>query len=329
MKTLITGSTGFIGRKLLQQLLPGEDEIHLLCRKVPDDPPAGRDRVKYFRGDILDAESVLRSMEGCDRVYHLAAYAKNWAKTPAEFHRVNVDGLRNVLRAAVSRGVGRVVFTSTSVTIGPSNGAPQTEGSPRPVKWFTEYEHSKILAEAAALEFAAGGLEVVTVNPTRVFGPGLLNEGNSATRMIDWYLDGKWRIILGDGRRRGNYGFVDDVARGHILAMERGKPGERYILGGENCSYNEFFGLLADVSGKRHRLFHVPAPLALSVSSIEELRGRWSAHYPLITPGWVRTFARDWSFSTRKSELELGYRVTPLREALERTVRWLETDRHL
>jgi farnesol dehydrogenase len=232
--------------------------------------------------------------------------------------------MKNILDAAVKHGVKKVVFTSTSLTLGPSNGAPVSESAVRSAAFFTEYEYSKFIAEKEIRNYLQAGLNVVIVNPTRVFGPGLLNEGNSVTRMIHMYLQGKWRLVLGDGRGIGNYVFVGDVVRGHLLAMEHGRQGERYILGGENISYNDFFKLLAELANRNYRMFHVPPALALAVSELEKWRAQRLNHYPKITPGWTQLFLADWAYSIARAERELGYTTTPLREALATTIAWLE-----
>jgi farnesol dehydrogenase len=323
MKSFITGGTGFIGRELLKDLLNRGEEIHLITRRPIAEPIGDKNRVRVFPGDLLDAESIQHAMEGCDRVYHLAGYARNWARDPQVYDRVNIDGTRNVLQSALLQSIRRVVVTSTIMTLGPSNDEPITESTLPVAPGYTHYERSKYEAEKLALSFVKEGLEVMVVNPTRVFGPGLLNEGNSATRMIKWYLEGKWRFILGDGTAIGNYAFVRDVVLGHIAAMERGQPGERYILGGENLSYNEFFETLNRVSGRRHALLHLPRSLALGVGHLEELRSKWLGGYPGITPPWVRTFLIDWACSTEKAERDLEHRTTPFPAALKQTVDWI------
>jgi nucleoside-diphosphate-sugar epimerase len=281
--------------------------------------------VEWVRGDITDRDSLVRAMEGCARVYHLAAYAKNWARNPRTFFEMNVQGMRNVFDAAAERGVERVVWTSTMVTFGPTPpGQVFDENSPRITnKFFTEYEETKTIAEQEALGRAREGFPVVIVNPSRLYGPGHLTEGNSVSRLIDQYDRGLVPVLLNFGKNVGNWAYIDDVVEGHILAMEKGRIGERYLLGGENASLKEFFRLIRLVSGKRH--FQVPlvryTPLAFAW--ILKKRAEWFGAYPQITPGWVRTFLADWAFSTQKAERELGYRVTPLVEGLRRTYEWL------
>ena len=180
-------------------------------------------------------------MDGCEQVYHLAAYAKNYAKSPNTFFDSNNNAVRMILSLALEKKVRKVLVMSTSMTFGPSNHHAVNEESIRSTQPLTLYEASKIEAEKTVSDFLGKGLEIVIVNPTRLFGPGLITEGNSVTKMIQLYLNGKFRLILGDGNSVGNYAFISDVVDGCINAMNKGRDGEKYILGGENLSYNQFF----------------------------------------------------------------------------------------
>jgi farnesol dehydrogenase len=324
MKVLVTGATGFIGRHLVERLAKNGVTVRVLCRRTADVSSFTKRDIEICSGDVIDTAAVEAAVQGCDQVFHLAAFAQGWAKDPRTYFDINVGGLDNVLSAAQGASVEKVVFTSSSVTLGPSNGTPVNESSPRPKEFFTLYEQSKYLAEQKAMCYVRSGLDVVIVCPTRVFGPGVLSESNSLTRIIQQYLDGKWRLILGDGNETGNYVYVHDVVQGHLLAMERGRSGERYLLGGENASYNELFEIISELSRRRYRLFHVPGLLALLTSEVEKFRGEHFKHHPLITPAWVRTFIADWAFSTEKAQVELGCKITPLREALAMTIEWLQ-----
>lgn len=324
MKALVTGATGFIGRHLVERLANKGVTVRVLCRRTADVSSFKRKEIEICWGDILDGSAVEVAVRGCEQVYHLAAFAQGWTKDPRTYFEINVGGLQNVLSAAHKASVEKVVYTSSSVTVGPSNGTPANESSPRPQEFLTDYEHSKFVAEQKALCYVRSGLNVVIVCPTRVFGPGVLSVANSVTKMVQQYLGGRWRFILGDGNGIGNYVYVEDIVEGHLLAMEKGRAGERYLLGGENASYNEFFEIVAEVSGRQYKLFHAPMSLALLTSEIEEFRGKHFKHRPLITPAWVRTFIANWAFSTEKAQTELGCKITPLREALAMTIRWLE-----
>lgn len=278
MKVLITGATGFIGSSLIRFLCSQGVTVRALCRPTSDISVFSDNPVQVSWGDVVNLPSVERAIQGCDYVFHLAGYAKNWAKNSRTFSEVNVTGTENVLKASRDFKVKKVVVTSTYLTFSPSGEEPTKESDPRTVDFFGDYDRSKFYAEKLVNDYIQSGLSVVIVNPTRVFGPGLLSEGNSVTKMIQLYLQGKWRLILGDGSAVGNYVFIDDLVRGYWLTLKHRRPGEKYILGGKNLTYNAFLELLADISKRHFRMFHVPVWLALAFSNssillVELLRG--------------------------------------------------------
>jgi nucleoside-diphosphate-sugar epimerase len=323
MKTMVTGATGFIGNRLVEKLLNDGNTVNVLCRRTSDKSRLTHSNIKIFDGDILDKTSIEEAMRGCENVYHLAAYARNWAKNPAVFFEYNTNSLRNIFDSALKLNVRRVLFTSSSVVFGNSNGVPTDESSKRSLPPLTTYEASKLKAEDIVDEYLNKGLEIVSVYPTRLFGPGILAESNSVTVMIDLYLKGKWRMILGNGMESGNYAFIDDVAEGMINAMNLSESGGRYILGGENLSFNKLFSMVAEKSDKKHRMIHIPKSIAVFFSQIEEMRGKVFKHHPLITPGWVKTFCLNWDFSSEKAIKEINFKITPFKKALEITLDWL------
>lgn len=324
-KVFVTGATGFIGSHLVSELVHRGFVVHALCRRSSDRSGLPSDGVHYVEGDILDRESLVRGMKGCSGVFHLAAYAKNWSRDPSVFYRFNVEGMRNVLSAAEACGVERVVLTSTIVTFGPTPpGIVGDETIHRSTpRYFTEYEETKAIAESEALQRASQGFPIVIVNPTRVYGPGKLTEGNSVTLMIDLYDRGKFPILLNGGKNVGNYVYVDDLVKGHLLAMEHGRIGERYILGGENASLKHFFELIDEVSGKKHFQVSLPPWAAMAYGHINKIAAQLFGIYPQITPGWVETFLMDWAYSSAKAQRELGYTPIPLKEGIRRTYEWL------
>jgi nucleoside-diphosphate-sugar epimerase len=323
-KVLVTGATGFIGARLTHFLCSQGLEVRALCRSTSDISVFSNNPVQIFWGDVVDLPSVERAVDGCDYVFHLAGYAKNWAKNPRTFYEVNVIGTENVMIASKKAKVKKVVLTSSCVTFGISNSKPKKESDLRTADFYCDYERTKFYAEQLVSDYVRSGLPVVIVNPTRVFGPGLLTEANSVTKMIQQYLQGKWRLILADGHALGNYVFVEDIIRGHWLALKQGRPGKKYILGGENLSLNMFFRLLEEVSSRHYRMIHVPLWIALAFSKVAILLAKWFGLYPLITPDWVRVFVADWAFSSEKAHKELGYSITPFREALHKTLLWLK-----
>lgn len=327
MAILITGATGFIGSKLTDLLAKTETDIHLLCRTKPVLPEFQKPNIKIFIGDITDSESLKPALEQVDRVYHLAAYARLWAKDPGMFHRFNVQGTANVLAASKTAGVSKIVYTSTAGVIGPSGDKPMTEKDPRITGFFNLYESTKSEAEAVALEYAKGGLPLCILNPSRIYGPGYDTGSNPVTKMIEMYLKGKWKIIPGNGNDIGSYPFIDDVVDAHVRAMDKGRSGERYILGGVNASFNELMTLIKKHSGIERKLLPVPF-FALNLLSRLML---WNAGItgkpPLITPDWVAKYKYHWALDSSKAVSELGYRIRPLEEGIKETMDWIKQNR--
>jgi len=321
----VTGATGFIGSKLVAELVRRGDAVRALVRPSSSRESLADERITTVVGDLGDRGSLRAGMEGCFGVFHLAAYARNWARDPRTFFDLNVRGTLNVLEAARTTGVAKVVLTSTVVTFGPTSpGVVGDESTAQMTpRFFTEYEKSKTAAEREALRLAADGFPVVIVNPTRVYGAGRLTEANSTTIMIDLYDRGRFPVLLAGGVNVANYAFVDDLVRGHVLAMEKGRTGERYILGGENVSLARLFDLVDEVTGKRHLRLSLPAWLAMAYSRLEKRKAEWLGLYPRVTPGWVETFLQDWAYSSAKAERELGYTITPLKEGIRLTCEWL------
>ena len=324
MQAFVTGGTGFIGSHLVYRLLKDNFGVKILCRSISLANHLFGNRVKLYKGDLLDSALVKKAMRGCPIVFHLAGYAQNWAKNPEIFFKVNVTGTRNILEAARELRTRKIVVTSTALTLPPATNLNHSDETAQSLTWsYTSYQASKIQMERLVDSYTQKGLSVVIVNPTRVFGPGRLSEANSVTRMIQQYLKGQWRMIPGNGESIGNYGFVKDVVEGFIAALHAGRSGERYILGGENLSFNQFFECLSRISGIRRYMIHVPRTMAMTLSVFFENLAKITGIYPLITPGWVQTFLDHWSVSSNKAIRELGYSITPFPEAIRQTLQWL------
>lgn len=325
MNCFLTGSNGFIGRRLVEELSAGGNKVKCLVRS-PDKFRAlsSLPGVTPVVGDLDAVDALDEALPGCDTVFHLAAYAKPWSKDRSLPYRINVAGTENVLKAALKAGVRRFVFTSSAAVIGPSPGTdPIDESFPRTVPWFNEYEETKAAAGELVRSYNRDGMECVIVNPTRVYGPGPINESNSVTKMISLYARGRWRIIPGDGKSVGNYVMVDDVVRGHILASQKGRPGEQYILGGENLTFDRFFETLATLTGRRLWLVRVPVSLMSAVAGVMEWQASFTGIPPLITPPWIKKYLCHWSLSSGKAEAELGYHPVSFADGARTTLEWL------
>jgi farnesol dehydrogenase len=322
-KIFVSGATGFIGIQLVKRLVQSGHKVHALYRSDSKAHLIRMEGVTLFKGDILDKECLYGAMQGCSQVYHVAAFAAVWSKDPTLFHRFNVDGTLNLIDAAREAEIERVVVTSTAGILGPSVKIPVNEESPVPDSFFTLYEDSKYIMEQELKNIKYLKPEIVIVNPTRVYGPGFLSKSNGMSLMIKKYIAGNWRFIPGDGKRMGNYVYVEDVVSGHLLAMEKGKPGERYILGGEDISYNQLFDFVRRASGVSKRLFHIPVRFLFLAAGLFSVLSKITGQPPLIVPSWVRKLTRNWVVSSKKAIEELGYSPMNASEGIDKTVNWI------
>ena len=327
MSTLITGATGYIGSVLTHQMAIQGEQIHLLCRKDPGIKEFKQPNIKIFEGDITEPGSVQKAMQGVDKIYHMAAYARVWAKDKSVFHKINVDGTKNIFKAALDNGIKKVVYTSTAAVIGPSAAKPMRETDPRITAIFNPYEETKTQAEKVAQEYVQRGLPIVVLNPSRVYGPGLDTGSNPYTKIMELYLKGKWKIIPGSGNDIGSYCYIDDVVEGLFKAMEKGRSGERYIFGGINATFNELINAIRRTSGIDKKLRHIPFSILSILSHLQVAYANLTGKPPMITPDWVKRFDYDWALDSSKAIAELGYRIRPLEEGVAQTIAWLKKNR--
>lgn len=323
MNILVTGATGFIGFRLTEKLLSNGHAVHVLSRDPGKKGMFEQEQARFFTGDITNRKQVGEAMKGCERVYHLAACTEVWSKDPSVFHKQNVEGTRIVLEAAREKQVSKVLVASTAGVLGPSFDKPVDESTERTTPFFSEYERTKWTADQVTKEFVNEGLQVVTVYPTRVFGPGPLNRSNSVTKLIKQYIRGKWRIIPGSGREIGNYVYIENLIDGMLRAMEYGRSGEGYLLGGANTSYDEFFNTVSDIIHKSYFMLRIPKIFCLLAASLLHLSAMITGTPPLLTPGWVRKYLHNWPITNQKAMTELGYDPGIFREGVEKTLDWL------
>ena len=322
LKTLVTGGSGFVGRAVVAELLAAWREVKVLARRL-DHPALAGLEVEVALGDLRDPASLRAALKGCSHLFHVAADYRLWVPDPSVMYAVNVQGTRDLLAAAAVQGVEKVVYTSTVGTLGnPGDGTPGTEDTPVSLKEMTgHYKRSKFLAEQEALQFARQGLPVVIVNPSTPVGPWDSRPTPTGRMVID-YLQGRMPAYLETGL---NLVHVQDVARGHLLAAEKGRVGEKYILGHENLSLSQIFQILAEISG-------IPAPtvklaygVVLPMAYIAEFWARNVSHRePRMTVTAVRMAKKYMYFDSSKAMQELGYAPTSVRRALEEAVEWFK-----
>ncbi len=325
MAIFVTGGTGFLGKHLVCALCRRGEDVHLLARKGSNLQGIEHQRVRIFYGDVTDTPTIREAIKGCKTVFHLASLVKSWTRDPTEFHRVNVEGLKNVMDCALAEGVTRFLYTSSFIAIGPSNGNPNTEENLHdPHHLHNEYERTKYLADQLANEYFAKKLPVITVYPCVIYGPGEVTEGNLVVRIILDYLGRKIPGILGDGSKMWNYVFVADAVNGHLLALEKGMVGQKYILGGENASMGAFFQMLEELSGTPAPRLRIPFWAAKLSARWDEFISPLLGKSPKHTPAVIEIYKHDWAYSSAKAERELGYTHIPLREGLRNTLEWIE-----
>ncbi len=322
-RVFITGASGFIGSNLANALAHTGTAVHVLARPSSNTSELQHPNITLFTGDILNVESIRKAMQGCTKVYHLAGLAKMWMKDKKDYHYINVTGTANVLGVARSSGIEKMVITSTAGVLPPVKDSLTNEYSPKQPVLYTKYEFTKNKAEEIAIAYVQEGLPVVITYPTNVFGEGIINDSNAATMMIRDYINGKWKVIPGDGEGIMNYVYIDDIVMGLILAMQTAPPGSSYILGGDNASYNTFFALIKELTGIQHRLYHIPYPIIRSIAGLEDVKTKWLGLKPFITSEWVKKLPHNWSKDISKAKQELNYYPMSLKEGIARTIEWL------
>lgn len=320
MKSLVTGGTGFIGANVVRALLDAGDEVRVLIRESSNLANLQGLPAELVKGDIRDIASIRAAVKGCSRVYHVAALYSFWVRDPDLPFRVNVDGTRNVLQAALDEGVERVVYTSSVATLAvPTEGRPVNEDTPvEPARIVGGYKRSKYLAEEVAREYAARGLPVVIVNPSFPVGRYDIKPTPTGRLILD-FLNRRLPAYMETGM---NVVDVETVARGHLLAAERGRVGERYILGGENVSMRDLLGILSEITGLPAPRLRLPYPPALAMAYLNAGICRLSGGTPRMTPETIRLTKHKMYYDPAKAFGELGLPRTPARIALEKAVDW-------
>ena len=274
-------------------------------------------------GDLRDAGSLDRAVAGCERVFHVAADYRLWARDPQELYGSNVEGTRNLLEAARKHGVERFVYTSTVGCIGVPRGGLGDETVPVTLEEMSgAYKRSKFLAERLALEFAESGLPVVVVNPTAPVGDHDVKPTPTGKIVLD-FLKGAMPAFIDTGL---NLVDVRDTAAAHLLAAERGRPGERYIVGGENLTLKEILQKLARLTGKEAPRLKLPYAVAYAAGVITTGWARVTGHPPRAPLDAVRMAKKKMFVSTEKARRELGFAPGPVDAALGRAVEWFQAN---
>ncbi len=318
-KLFLTGATGYLGQHIIQTAIQSGYSVRALYRSAPIQKDS-LNSVEWVQGDIGDKESLQTHLAGCDAVIHSAGLVSIWRRDTNDFFAANVQGTENVFQAALKSGINRVVYTSSFFALGPTGETPADEThinreTPSP----TPYANSKAQALPLASHYSQQGLNIITMIPALIYGPGKATQGNHITNMVKDYVNRKLPGIPGDGKKRWTFSYVEDVAQAHLLALEKGRAGEKYIVGGEDATLVEFLEILEDLTGIRRPRLELPIFLLKWVGGFEVARAKMSKHYlPKLTPDMLNVYKYHWRYSSQKAMKELGYTRTPLKAGLVR-----------
>jgi farnesol dehydrogenase len=325
VKVLVTGASGYLGGEVARGLAAAGHAVRGLVLDGQPWPtcPAGAEVVA---GDVTDAAALRRAALGCDVVVHAAALVRIWARDRSRFDRVNVDGFVHAADAARSAGA-RLIYVSSFLALGPTDDAVFDEDTPRRPdhRPHNDYERTKYIADRLAHERAARGEDVVRLYPGVLYGPGALTAGNHVVNLLLQHARGQLPGLLGPGDRPQCLAFIEDVVAGTVRAVTNAAPGSSYILGGENRTVRELFACFHEVSGIAPPRRRIPVAVAALIGRAQRWRAWATGREPQLTDEVVRIYQRGWAYSSARAERELGYRITPLRVGLQRTVAWLRT----
>ena len=325
MRVLVTGGAGFLGRNVVKALLKNGHAVTLLVRggRRPGLP----EEATIVDADVRDAAAFADAAASCGAIIHSAAMVKIWSARSQDFDDVNVGGIRNAIAAARAHRI-RLVYTSSFMAVGPTGATPCDESQIHPGGYRNDYERTKARADEVAKAYAREGGDIVILYPGVVYGPGELTEGNIIAKLLADRMNNRLPGIVGPGDRLWSYAFVDDVANGHVVALQKGGKGERYILAGINATLTQIF----DAASKHTRRDLTPGHLPYSLSRVIG-RAMWiwaetTGKMPDLTHQAVGIFEKHWAYRSDKAMRELDYRVRPLAEGLGATVDWLIAEGH-
>ncbi|HVO81346.1 MAG TPA: hopanoid-associated sugar epimerase [Terriglobales bacterium] len=325
MLAFVTGATGFVGSHVAQVLAEQGADLRLLVRSSSDPKNIQGLKAELVVGDLRDPASLEKVMAGCDVLFHVAADYRLWVRDPEQMYRANVDGTRAVLQAARHSRVRRVIYTSSVATMGfSSNGHPADEDSPVSLDTMIgHYKRSKFMAEEVAIKAGKSGMDVVVVNPTTPVGEQDIKPTPTGRIIVD-FLKKKFPAYVDTGL---NLVDVKQCARGHVAALERGRSGERYILGGENLTLKQILDKLAAITGLPSPKVRLPYAVALASGVVDTVvTGVLLRREPRVVLDAVRMGRKKMFVSSAKAERELGWETVPAEGALRRAVEWFKAN---
>ena len=327
MKALVTGATGFVGAAVARALCERGWQVRALVRTGSDPRNLQALPLELATGDLTDPPSLARAVAGCEALFHVAADYRLGVADPGPLYRSNIEGTRNVLDAAHRAGVKRIVYTSSVATVGiPADGSPGTEDTPVALTDMVgHYKRSKFLAEELVREMVRAGAPVVIVNPSTPIGPGDIKPTPTGQMVVD-AAAGRTPAYVDTGL---NVVHVDDVARGHLLALNFGRRGERYILGGQDLSLREILQLVGEHTGRPASNVRLPHWAVYPIAAVSEAVAVVTRREPRVTLDGLRMAKKHMYFSSAKAERELGYSFRTAEAAIADAIDWFITHGYL
>jgi dihydroflavonol-4-reductase len=325
MQALVTGGTGFIGSHVVRRLLKEKNQVRCLLRATSRRSNLDGLDVSYVVGDLQDAESLKTALRDCNVLFHVAADYRLWARHPEELDRINVEGTRKLFRAAADAHLERIIYTSSVAAI----GRPETNGhfgvgneslDPTPRQLVGAYKRSKFASDQLAREFARKGLPVVIVNPSAPIGSHDIKPTPTGKMIVD-FLNGRMPAYVDTGM---NFIDVEDVAAGHWLALQKGRVGERYILGNRNLTLKDFLAMVAQISGCRAPGIRIPYALAWLAGAVSTGLSSVTGREPSIPLDGVRMAHAPMYYDASKAVQELGLPQTSIEAAVDKAVHWFQ-----
>ena len=321
MKTLITGANGFVGSAVLRHLLADGHDVRALVRAGSNRQNLANLPIEIVEGDLTDSQSLNKAVVGCKFLFHVAADYRIWIPNPEVMYRTNVDGTRNLMQHACDAGIEKIIYTSSVATLGiNSDKTPANEETSVSLKdMIGHYKRSKYLAEEEVHKLVKmQNLPVIIVNPSTPIGPRDIKPTPTGRIIVDC-LSGRIPVYVDTGL---NIAHVDDVARGHLLALEKGEIGERYILGGENLSLKNILELICLFGKRKPPKISIPHNLILPIAKLIEVWAQLTNVEPLTTVDGIRLAKKHMFFSSAKAKQKLGYDSRPAKQAIEDAINW-------
>lgn len=323
MKILLTGGTGFLGKNLLETLLQKGFTIKALVRDENKKSELPKD-IEVVVGDIRDRENLFRIAKDVEGIFHLSALVKSWVRRTPDYYEINVEGTRNIMEISRKRDI-KTIYVSSFIVSGPTGHKIFTEEDFKERNiFYNHYERSKYFAFMLAKEYIKWGTPVIIVFPGVIYGEGELRDSNIIVKNILDHLNGSLPGILGKGESIWNFVHVKDCVNGILLTWERGKIGESYILGGENAENRKVFEIARSYTGVKTPLLNIPYWIGYGLGLTQYLIAEISGKPPRFVHKDVLIFKRNWMYSSKKAESELGYRWKSLEEGLKITLDWLK-----